>query len=239
MYNLDFAHAHKTFGEFERIHPEDPLGPVSDAAAWVFGEFDRLHILQSEFFVNDSVFKRRAKLLPDAYARQQFDRDSARTEQITSATLSRSPQNKEAMFAAILNLGLRADYAALVEKRYLASLKIMKTSRALAEKLVAIDPTYYDAYLAVGVENYLLSLKPAPVRWMLQWGGAQTDKATGIEKLQLTAEKGHYLKPFARLLLAMAALRDKDKDTARIILTDLSRNFPKNRLYAEELAKLE
>ena len=45
MYNLQFDAAHRTFGEWQRQHPADPLGPVSDAAAYLFAEFDRLHIL--------------------------------------------------------------------------------------------------------------------------------------------------------------------------------------------------
>ena len=56
-----------------------------------------------------------------------------------------------------------------------------------------IEPNYYDAYLAIGVENYLFSLKPAPVRWILQAGGAETDRDRGVEDLRLTAEKGRYL----------------------------------------------
>ena len=63
-----------------------------------------------------------------------------------------------------------------------------------------------DAYLAVGVENYMLSLKPAPVRWILHMTGAQTDKETGVRQLKLTAEGGRYLRPYARLLLAVAAV---------------------------------
>ena len=44
----------------------------------------------------------------------------------------------------------------MIEKRNLASLSYMKTSRMLAQQLLVIDPTCYDAYLAIGVENYLL-----------------------------------------------------------------------------------
>jgi hypothetical protein len=101
-----------------------------------------------------------------------------------------------------------------------------------------VDPTCYDAYIAVGVENYLLSLKPAPVRWLLHLAGAQTDKETGLEKLRITAAKGHYLMPYARMLLAVAALRDHDSQQAKTLLEGLSREFPHNRLYASELAKL-
>lgn len=239
MYDLDFEQAHKTFLEWERQHPSDPLGPASNAAAYLFAEFDRLRILQSEFFVEDSIFKRRAKVTADPAAHSAFDQELAKAEQLADAILSQSPQQTDAMFAKIMTLGLRADYLALVERRDLDSLKVVKSGRAIAEKLLTLEPSYYDAYLAIGVENYLLSIKPAPVRWFLQMNGAQADKGRGIQDLRLTAEKGHYLRPYARLLLAVAALRDKDRTQAREILSDLTHEFPHNRLYVEELARLQ
>jgi hypothetical protein len=135
--------------------------------------------------------------------------------------------------------GLRGDYMALVEKRNLAALSTIKSTRALAEKLNAQDPSYNDAYLAVGVENYLLSANSAPVRWLLRISGAQTDKNEGIAKLQLTADKGHYLAPYARLLLAVAALRDHNSARARTLLAGLAEEFPRNPLYRKELARIQ
>jgi hypothetical protein len=143
------------------------------------------------------------------------------------------------MFAKVMVGGLRSDYLALVEKRNLAALSTIKSSRALAEKLLAQDPSYYDAYLAIGVENYLLSVNPAPVRWLLRLSGAQTDKEQGLAKLRLTAEKGHYLGPYARLLLAVAALRDHDRNRARQLLNGLAQEFPHNPLYRKELARID
>src|SRR5206468_12918941 len=127
-----------------------------------------------------------------------------RANQLSAAALSRNANDTRALFASVLALGLRGDYVSLIEKRNLQGLSFMKQGRAQAERLLAIDPADYDAYLAIGVENYLLSLKPAPLRWMLRMGGAETYKRTGINRLRLTAEKGHYLRPFARLLLAVA-----------------------------------
>jgi len=144
----------------------------------------------------------------------------------------------DALFAKILTLGLRADYEAFIERRYFDALKVIKNSRATAERLLMIQPNYYDAYLAVGVENYLFSLKAAPVRWILQAGGAETDREKGVQDLRLTAERGRYLSPYARLLLAVAALRGKDLPRARDLLAALAREFPHNRLYAQELAQL-
>jgi len=239
MYNLQFDEAHEVFQGWERSHPDDALGPVSDAAAYLFSEFDRLHVLETELFIDDNKFESRSKLAPDPKAKQAFESELSKGQQIADKALARDGKNPDALFAQVMILGLRADYAALVEKRDLAGLNYMKTGRTMAERLLASNPTYYDAYLAVGVENYLLSLRSAPMRLLLRITGAQTDKEAGLQKLRITAEKGHYLLPYARLLLAVAALRDKQREQARSILEDLSRHFPRNRLYARELAKLQ
>lgn len=239
MYNLDFAEAHKTFATWERDHPKDPMGTVSNAAAYLFAEFDRLNILHSEFFVEDSMFRRRPKVTADPAVRKAFDDEISKTQQLSDAILANSPRDTDAMFVKIMALGLRADFVALIDRHYLDSLNVLKSSRATAEQLLKIEPAYYDAYLAVGVENYMLSLKAAPIRWFLQMNGAETDRDRGIQNLRLTAEKGHYLSPYARLLLAVAALRNKDKTQAREILSKLVTEFPHNRLYSEELARLQ
>jgi hypothetical protein len=238
MYNLQFEEAHRTFSEWEKLHPDDPMGPTSDAAAYLFSELDRLGVLQMELFLDDEKFRQSRKLTPDWATRQAFDRALASSEQLAEGVLARSPQDGNALLAKIMDLGLRSDYLALIEKRYLASLKYTKTAGALAETLVSIHSSYYDAYLAVGVENYILGLKPAPVRWLLRIYGAQTDKNLGMEKLRLVAEKGHYLLPFAQLLLAVAALRDKNRNQARDLLAGLAREFPNNMLYQRELQRL-
>ncbi len=72
MYDLQFDTAHKTFAGYAQSHPNDPLAPASDAAAYLFAEFDRLHILQSEFFVHDDNFRHPKKLYSDPAVRQGF-----------------------------------------------------------------------------------------------------------------------------------------------------------------------
>jgi hypothetical protein len=238
MYNLNFSHAHSTFTEYEQSHPLDPLGHVSNAAAYLFSEFDRLRVLEFDLFTADTNFESRPKTVADPAIKKSFDDELAASDRIANELLAKSTSDTNALFALILANGLRGDYASLIEKRNLAGLSYMKSSRALAERLLTLDPTCYDAYLAVGIENYLLGLNAAPVRWILRMTGAQTDKEQGIEKLKLTAKKGHYLAPFARLLLAVGALRDKDTNTARSLLQGLSTEFPQNGLYKKELARI-
>jgi hypothetical protein len=238
MYNLEFESAHRTFQSWEQSHPDDPLGPSSDSAAYLFSEFNRLGVLQAELFADDEMLKKSKKRTPDPVFKKSFESSLAKSDRLADTVLARLPEDENALLAKILNQGLRADYVGLIEKRYLASLGYMKSGRALAERLLAIDPENYDAYLAMGVENYILGSSPAPLRWILQILGSQTNKVQGIDKVRLTAEKGHYLLPYARLLLAVAALRDKDRDKARDLLDGLAREFPNNPLYARELARL-
>lgn len=238
MYNLRFAEAHRTFGDYAKENPADPMGPVSDAAAYLFSEFDRLRILQSEFWIHDESLLDFHKPPADEGVKRLFEAALERSRVLAESELGRKPGDANAMFAATLRLGLHSDYLALIEKRNFAALSEVKASRVLAERLLARHPERFDAYLAVGVENYLLSLKPAPVRWVLNMTGAQTDRETGLAKLRLTAENGHYLLPFARLLLAVADLRDQAPGRARERLRWLAAEFPGNRLYREELAKL-
>lgn len=239
MYNLDFPSAHTTFGDWMKIHPEDPMGPAADAAAHLFAEFDRLRILQSEFFLHDNNFRGARRLAPDPAVQQAFQRRLAAAENLVRRALTKDSADTNAMFAQVLVHGLRADYQGLIEKRYLASLASARAGRAAAERLLARDPQFHDAWLAIGLENYLLSLKPLPLRWFLHIAGNATDRELGLRKLKTTAEKCRCFKPFAELLLAVAALRDNDAARAKVILRSLRDRFPRNRLYAEELARLE
>jgi hypothetical protein len=239
MYNLDFTAAHDAFHGYQLAYPEDPMGYVSNAAAYLFAEFDRLHVLQADLFTDDQKFEQRGKLAPDLAVKTQFESELQRGSSAASKILAQHPDDANALFAQVMADGLQGDYTALIEKRNVASLSYMKSSRLLAEKLLVIDPTCYDAYLAVGVENYILGLNAAPVRWLLHMTGSQTDKEEGLRRLRLTADKGHYLAPFARLLLAVAALRDKDRPTARVLLAGLAKEFPGNQLYVAELARIQ
>jgi hypothetical protein len=126
----------------------------------------------------------------------------------------------------------------MIEKENWQALNEIKDARTRAEALVAKDPKLKDGYLSVGVENYLLSQKGAPVRIFLRLTGAQTDKEVGLEKLRIVADQGHYFKPYAKILLAIAAVRDHDRAAAGKLMADLAREFPGNSLFKDEVKKL-
>ena len=239
LYNLDFDQAHQVFLSWQRQHPQDPLGPTAEAAGLLFSEFHRLGVLESQFYTNDKTFLNRDKVDPDPAVRDLFNAALTRSQTIATNRLSASPKDRDALFSMTLSSGLQADYAALIEKRNLPSLRFTRDANDWADKLLAVDPDCYDAHVATGFSKYIIGSMSAPVRWIMRLGGVAGDKKAGIAELQLTADHGHYLGPFARILLAIAYVRDKDNTHAREILAALRDEFPKNPLFAHEIARLD
>ena len=239
LYNLDFAGAQKDFEEWEKIHPDDPLGPVSQAAGFLFSEFDRLGVLETQFYENDDSFLARPKLKPDPAVHNQFLDAITRAEKLAHARLAEHPQDPDALFALTLSSGLQADYAALIEKRNMVSLHYTKEASVSAQRLLSVCHDCYDALLATGFSKYIIGSMAAPVRWLLRMGGLPADKKGGIADLQTTADHGHYLAPFARILLAIAYVREKDKARAIQLLAGLQSEFPSNTLFPREITHLQ
>jgi hypothetical protein len=239
LYDLNFPEAQKEFESWEKENPENPMGPVAEAAGILFSEFDRLGVLEAQFYEDDSVFAARKKYEANPQQRARFEQRLDRAEVVARAKLAHDPRNGDALLAMTLSNGLRSDYAALIEKRNLASLRYTKEATAWAQQLLAADPGCYDAHLASGVSRYIIGSMAAPVRWILRLGGVAGDKAGGIAELETTAAQGHLLAPFARILLAIAYVREKDLPRARELLLGLQRDFPDNALFGRELARLD
>jgi hypothetical protein len=238
MYDLDFAGAHQVFVHWIADHPEDPLGPASDAAAFLFSEFDRLGVLDIELFAEEDRFVNRKRPSSDPAIRRAFDDSASRADQLAAAALRRNPRDARALYAETLMAGMRSQYAAMIDKRDYAALKYCEQGSKLAHQTLAIDPSLYDANIAMGVENYMLSLKPGVLRLFLSLRGDQTSKEEGIRLMRLTSDRGHYLAPFARLMLAVAELKDNHPQQARDLLASLAREFPRNSLYTRQLLRI-
>lgn len=239
LYNLDFAGAQEDFSRWQREHPDNPVGPVSEAAGFLFSEFNRLGVLEAQFYENDSSFERRSKMTADPGIRSQFQDAITRSEKLANARLAKDNEDRDALFALTLSSGLQADYAALIEKQNLASLHFTKQASTFAQRLLSVCHNCYDALLATGFSKYIIGSMAAPVRWFLRLGGLSADKQGGIEDLQMTAARGHYLAPFARILLAIAYVRQKDKPRALELLTQLRSEFPANPLFSREISRLQ
>ena len=238
LYELKPAEARAQFEAWQKSHPEDPLGSASEAAAYLFEECYRQGVLTSEFFLDNKRFLGKVLLKPDPELRAAFFAADKQAQDLAQMRLQTNPEDTNALFAMTLSVGMQADYASLIDKHQVESLKMVGDADRYAKKLLAVAPEAADAYLTLGAVNYIIGSLPAYKRLFLGFAGIHGDKKAGIQQLEIAAERGHYLRPFAKILLALAALRLKQTEVARTQLQELVAEFPENPLFASELAKL-
>jgi tetratricopeptide (TPR) repeat protein len=212
------------------------LGSASEAASYLFEECYRQGVLTSEYFFDNKRFLGKIAIKPDPEIRTAFFAADLRAQDLARLRLETDPDDVNALFAMTLSLGMQVDYASLIEKHQMESLGMIREADKFAKKLLALNPDAADAYLTLGAANYIIGSLPALKRFFLRFKGISGDKRAGLQQLEIAATRGRYLRPFAKILLALAALREKKPDVARVQLMELVAEFPQNPLFVSELA---
>jgi hypothetical protein len=240
LYNYDFATAHMMLDERQRADAADPLPYAVRAAVYMFSEFERLKILETEFFIDDDnmVDGQGHRQKPDAEVKRRLfvTLDAARAR--ANVILTADPSQRRALLAMVMAAGVAADYTGFVERRQWKGMSLTRETNRYAQKLLALKPPVYDAYMNVGSLEYVVGSLPFYVRWFVRFDKIEGNKRKGIEQLKLVAQHGTYYGPFARILLAVASLREHKLEDARQIVTQLAAEFPENPLLARELDKV-
>jgi hypothetical protein len=238
LYELKFVDARALFEAWLGSHPADPLGSALEAASYLFEECYRQGVLTSAYFLDDKRFLGEIPLKPDPQLRAAFFAADKQAQGLARLRLKTNADDTNALFAMSLSAGMEADYASLIDKRQLESLRMIRAADKYAKRLLAVAPETSDAYLTLGAANYIIGSLPAPKRFFLFFAGIHGDKSGGIQQLEVAAAHGHYLRPFAKILLALAALREKRTEMARTQFRELAAEFPQNPLFSSELTKL-
>jgi hypothetical protein len=167
LYELKPQEARNQFESWQRSHPEDPLGSASEAASYLFEECYRQGVLSSEFFLNNKRFLGKIPLKPDPQLRAAFFAADKQAQELAQLRLKTDPDDANALFAMALSAGMQADYASLIDKQQLDSLKKIREADIYANKLLVIPPDAADAYLGLGTANYVIGSLPGIKKFFL------------------------------------------------------------------------
>lgn len=237
LYEQRFPEGRAVFEQWAALHPEEPFGEVSVAASYLFEELYRQGVLSSDFFLNDKRFLKGIEGKPNEERMKMF-REALRQGRTLSRTrLKASPRDPEALFSLTVADGMESDALSILEKKQLDGLKRMKEANENAKKLLAQRPDAADAYVAMGIANYIIGSLPGGTRFVLWFGGIHGDKQLGMEQVRKAADGGLYLRPFAKIMLALAARRERQDVLAQKLLRELTAEFPSSDLFASEYAK--
>jgi hypothetical protein len=237
LYEQKFPEARAIFEEWAAKNPTEPFGQVSIAASYLFEEFYRQRVLTSDYFLDDKRFLGGITGIPDPDRIKGFEDAAAKARALAAQRLRQNKRDPEGLYAMTLSAGMQSDADSMLLKKHYDALKHLKEANANAEILLADHPDAYDVYVAPGVAYYVIGSLSGSARFILWFGGIHGDKSLGMSKVQKTAENGNYLRPFARILLALSARREKKTELAIKNLKELTEQFPGNPVYESEYAK--
>ena len=237
LYEQKFTDARAVFQNWVNQNPAEPFGQVAIAASYLFEEFYLQNVLTSDYFLDDKRFLGGITGTPDPGRMKGFNAAITRARSLAARRLKSNPHDAEGLYAMTLCAGMLSDSDSMLLKRHYDALKHIKEANANAEILLHDHPDAFDAYVAPGIAYYVIGSLPASARFVLWFGGIHGDKALGMSEVQKTADNGHYLRAFARILLALSARREKQNALAIKNLKELTDEFPGNLVYQTEYAK--
>src|ERR1700686_1013920 len=237
LYAQQFPEAREKLTTWESEHPQEPFGEVAVAASYLFEEFYRQGVLTSDFFLNEEKFLNGIDGKPDPGRMAQFQGALVRTRTLANKRLKQNSKDTEALFALTLAAGMESDADMILRKERLEALKLLKLANQYAKLLLGVRPDANDAYVALGSANYIIGSLSGGMRFFLSFGGVHGDKRLGMQQLGKSADSGLYLRPFAKIMLALSARRERQDALAQKLLRELSEEFSSSPLFAAEYAK--
>lgn len=237
FYNLDYETSQKLFRQIMELLPEHPAGYLYMATQVWVGELNRTRRLQTGIYSSSSFYSRtEEKVDPDVDRR--FRDHIQKAIEKAQARLEKNDRDVEARYFLGAAYAVLAGYEGTVTREFFAGLK--DGSRAVGEhrKVVEQDPDFADAYLTIGIYDYIVGSLPLWVKIIAALGGIRGSKERGIEELHRVAEQGKYAGDDARVLLIAIYVREGQNQKALDLITYLANRYPRNYYFPIEAANM-
>src|ERR1700756_133125 len=194
LYVQKFPEARQIFTGWESRNQEDPFGEVAMAASYLFEELYLQAVLTSDFFLNEKKFLHGIDGRPNPERMNHFGEALTRARELATVRQKTNPNDGEALFALTLAAGMESDAESILQKKHMNGLKRMKEANKYAECLLANYPDATDAYIALGIANYIIGSQSAGSLFALWFDGIHGDKKLGMEQVARAAANGRYLR---------------------------------------------
>jgi tetratricopeptide (TPR) repeat protein len=231
IFNMDYGKAEQVFTALAGDYPHHPGPPLYIASIHWLKEMLRRQDLSLDRFIAPGYFTEKTKHTMPEKERAEFFKNLQRAESLSNAILRENRGDKDGRYFLATAYGLRSSFAITVDHKLREAFSYGNKAYAYMKQLTREDPQYYDAYLTVGIYEYVVGSIPWYMRWMAYVIGARGTKQDGIAFLKLAAEKGPYVKDQAQLVLMVLDVREHRYSEALELARSLSERFPRSFLF--------
>ncbi|MDQ3805680.1 MAG: hypothetical protein M3416_17860, partial [Acidobacteriota bacterium] len=235
LYNLDYAGAQTRFREMAKAFPEHPAGPQFLAAALWLRTLNESRRLQASLYNTEGFYKEKDDKA-DPKTAAEFRELTRQAKALCEARLGRNPDDAEALYYLGAVEGLKAAWAAMVERSFMSALGNGSDSVKRHRQVVKLDPTFHDAKITIGMYDYVVGGLPLPVKIVAAVGGYRGSKKRGLATLEQVAREGVWARDDARVLLIALLKREGRFRDAHRYAAELAAAYPRNYLFKMEAA---
>jgi tetratricopeptide (TPR) repeat protein len=237
IYNMDYSEARQSFTSLEIQYPYHPAPPLYLATILWLEEMLHRQDLDLNRFVSALYFSKKTTQTMPAAERDSFFRYLTKSETLTNKILAKNRSDKDGRYFLATIYGLRSSFAITIDHSLREGFSNGNKAYSQCRELIEEDPNYYDAYLTVGIYEYIVGSIPWYLKWMVFVIGAHGNKKDGLEHLALASGKGQYIKNEANLVEMVLDVREHKYKEALASARFLADRFPRNFLFPLNIAQ--
>ena len=237
IFNMDYDRAQQVFAALAREYPNHPAPPLYEASILWLEEMLRRQDLSMNRFIAPGYFSGKTGHVMLPKDRAAFLDYLQKSQELSKAILDTNRNDPDARYFLATAQGLRASFAITIDHSLRDAFRNGNRAFASLKKLVEERPDYYDAYLAVGIYEYIVGSIPWYLKWMAYFVGARGTREAGMEHVGLAAERGQYVRNESRLVLMVLDVRQRRFPQALEHARSLSARFPRSFLLAMNVAQ--
>lgn len=238
FYIMDYDGALARFNKIQAEHPSDPIATDYVLYVTLFKELFRLDLLDTTFYANDGFLTGHHTVIEDPNVRDQIKALSDKVNDQAEDELNKNANDVNALFARGWGRSLEACYVAMVERGYGAGLKLALGARNDHARVLELDANYVDAKMVVGIYQYVVGSLPFAFKLLIGIAGIHGSKAAGLALLQDSSAHGVITSVESRTSMMLFLRREAKYEAAKEIAEGLARQYPRDFLFALEVANL-
>lgn len=235
-YNLEYDAAQATLQSWLATHPDDVHALNDLASVILHREMFLRGILASHIYGDMGEMFRGGKIPFSPHFQQDLlavlDKAQAQAEK----QLKAHPNDPEALYWAGAAHATRAIFYFTLAKSYLAALRESSEARQDHAQVLKLQPAFADAWLVVGINDYVLGCLPWYFKVLASLAGHHGNRAEGIAEVRRVTVQGHWARADAKLALAVLTRREKLYPETLRVLQELAQSYPRNFLLLREIA---
>ena len=237
LYNMRYEESQEEFNKLIREVPDHPAGYIYLAGSIWLEHLAALRRLQTQLYNrNDSFFAAPVDSL-DATVDKNFTLNITRGIELAENRLDKDSTDLTGLYYLGIARGAVAAYESTVKRSFFASLKNGARAVDLHRRLLRYYPSFTDAYVSVGMYDYVVGSLPLAVKIMAFLGGVHGSKKNGLAELERVSRDGHFARVEAEIILVLLYDREKRFSDSLKLLQQLSEQYPGNIIFRMELGR--